>query len=45
MGCGHGLGVMSVFGLLDIFGQIIDGVAGVFEFEIDGFAMMTAMVL
>jgi len=35
MSFGECLGVLVWFGRLDVFGQIIDGIAGVFEFELD----------
>jgi len=45
MGCGHGLCVLIWLCRLDVFGQMIDGVAGVLEFEVEGFPVMPAMVL
>lgn len=45
LGCCHGLCVLVSPGVFDLFGDLIDGVAGVFEFEIDGFVVMSAMIL
>jgi len=45
VGCRHGLCVLVSPGAFDLSGDLIDGVAGVFEFEIDGLVVMTAMIL